>query len=249
MNVTAIITCKDRTENLKFCLSSIAACRQVPFGIVVDFGSNPPIAFPEYKDWLRVIRVDRDTEMFHKARAINIGIKHAQSSFVCITDADQIFQPNFFSVLKMVLGPNPKTFVMCRSFFIANKVPFVPFDRGGKMYNNLLQQARVSGILPHGDGCCNGVSRVWAEQVRGYDETYVGYRAQDSDFALRAIRSGLTKVWIHSKTSMIHLPHTRIGEYYANENRVRNKQKYKDSTKLPAKNIIVANKSGAWGEL
>lgn len=248
MNLSAIITCKDRYENLKFCLSSIWACRPRPRTIVVDFGSKEPLSFPEYKSWVTIIRVNRNTELFHKARAINIGIKSVQTKFLCITDADQVFNPNFFGVVHSVLNRNPKSFVMCRSYFLTEKQRFLPFDLSGVIYSNMLIDAKRSGINPHGDGCCNGVSTAWAHATHGYDESYVGYRAQDSDFALRAVAGGLVKVWIQYKTSMIHLPHKRIGEYYDSVHVIRNKQKYK-YTAASSNKAIVVNKKGSWGEL
>jgi len=249
VNLSVIITCKDRLENLKFCLASIRACGPRPRTIVVDFGSNQPLAFPEYKSWVRIIRVDRSTKMFHKARAINIGIRNVTTRFLCITDADQIFQPNFFGVVKQTLQKNTNAFVMCKSYFLTTTPALIPFSCNGKEYYKFLERAKQSGIILHGDGCCNGVSTQWAINVHGYDETYVRYRAQDSDFALRAVRGGLTKVWIHGKTSMIHLPHLRQGAYYEGDIKVYNKAKYKQKTKMPTKAILVANHNKEWGKL
>jgi len=249
MNLSTIITCKDRVENLKLCLASIRACGPRPRTIVVDFGSDPPLEFPEYKSWLRIIRVTRDTKMFHKARAINIGIKNVITRFLCITDADQIFQPNFFGVVKQTLQKNQTAFVMCKSHFLTTIPKFTTFSCNGKEYYKFLEKAKRSGIVPHGDGCCNGVSKKWSMDVRGYDESYVGYRAQDSDFALRAITGGLQKVWVTNLTSTIHLPHKRIGEYYSNNFVVKNKKKYHDTRAVVSKKLVIVNKKGVWGQL
>jgi len=249
MNLTAIITCKNRLDNLKLCLASIRACGPRPRTIVVDFGSDTPVEFPEYKSWVRIIRVTRDTDLFHKARAINIGIKNVTTRFLCITDADQMFQPNFFGVVKQTLQKIPNTFVMCKSHFLPTMPAFTSFSCNGKEYYKFLEKAKQSGILPHGDGCCNGVSTKWALNAHGYDESYVGYRAQDSDFALRAVASGLQKVWVTNSTSTIHLPHKRIGEYYSNDFVVKNKKMFYATRAVISKKLVIANKKNVWGQL
>lgn len=249
MRTSVIVTCKDREDNVSLCLSSIRACRPRPRTILVDFGSTKPLDFPGYKSWLNVIRVDRNTGLFHKARAINIGIRAVETKFLCITDADQIFQSNFFGVVDAILNTVPKSFVMSRTHFLGKMPKFTEFDVAGSVYADLLRTARNSGIPPHGDGCCNGIPTALAIKMRGYDETYVGHRAQDSDFALRAISCGLRKVWIQNRSSMIHLPHLRIGKYYDNAYRNKNREKYFSKADGNQKDIAIANKDAPWGEL
>lgn len=246
MNLTAIVTCKNRS-NVYYCVASMRVCYPRPYCIVVDFGSDSPLEFPECSSWLQVIRVTRETDLFHKARAINIGIKNVKTKFLCIVDADQIFQPNFFGVVKDTLQKDPKSFVMCKTYSLKTLPEFPPFDYKGRVFFSLLEVAKNSGIVLHGDGCCNGLSTKFAVNLRGYDETYVGYRAQDSDFALRSVSGGLHKVWINGGTNMIHLPHSRVGEYYSGAHEVTNKAKYKKKTKLDAKKIVVANEDTPWG--
>jgi len=248
MNLTAVVTCKDR-DNINYCIASMRACYPRPYCIVVDFGSKIPIDFSEQRSWLKVIHVTRDTDLFHKARAINIGIRNVQTKFLCIVDADQIFQPNFFGVVKNALQEDASSFVMCKTYSLTKLPLFQPFDYKGVLFSSLLAEAKTSGVPLHGDGCCNGLSTKFAVKIQGYDETYVGYRAQDSDFALRAISGGLHKVWIDSFTSMVHLPHLRVGEYYSDKYKVTNKAKYKKKTKWDSKKVVIANKNTAWGML
>jgi hypothetical protein len=138
---------------------------------------------------------------------------------------------------------------MCKTYSLLRYPDVVSFDHKGVAFSSLLQEAKHSGVPLHGDGCCNGVSTKWAVSVHGYDETYVGYRAQDSDFALRAIFGGLKKTWIEGVANMVHLPHSRVGDYYSNTYKVTNKAKYKKKTKMLAKKILVANTRIDWGRL
>jgi len=248
MHLTAIVTCKNR-DNIRMCIASMRACYPRPHCIVVDFGSTIPVEFPGHSSWLKVIRVERNTDMFHKARALNIGIRHVTTPYLCIVDADQIFSPNFFGVVLSTLKRIPNSFVMCKTYSLLRQPVIPSFDHKGITFSSLLQEAKHSGIPLHGDGCCNGVSTKWAVAVHGYDETYVGYRAQDSDFALRAVFGGLKKTWIEGVANMVHLPHPRSGAYYSDQYKVTNKRKYKKKTKMSAKKIVVANIDVAWGKL
>jgi len=245
MNLTVLIACKNRPINIAFCLASIATCKPRPKTILIDFGSTVPLEFPEYNDWLKIVRVDRNISFFHKARALNIGIKQVQTKFLCITDADQIFQANFFGVVYKHLLKNPKLFVMCYTHWL-RKVPNIGMNDLRKNYPLLLKEAKESGIRPHGDGCCNGVLTKWIKHVHGLDENYVGYGAEDSDLALRAKFDGLKVKWVHKETTMIHLPHPKTGKYYSKEIFTKNKQRF---YKRRVTKEIIVNKKGKWGLL
>lgn len=246
MDLTVLIACKNRTKNLKYCLASINACVGSLRTVVVDFGGAYNLAESISYPWLEIIRVTRNTDVFHKARALNIGIKRIKTKYMCITDADQVFAKNFFVVVNKVLTKRSRSFVMCKTYFLRTIPDKITPDNVHKHYNLLLRLAKNSGLKPHGDGCCNGLETAWAKAVRGYDETYVGYGGEDSDFALRAKLAGLSKINIERQVSMVHLPHDKSGKYYNKEVFKRNKQRYKNKEKTKT---IVANSTSNWGKL
>lgn len=241
MTMTIIIACKNRHTNLDFCLSSISQGTVVPNTIVVDFGSNPPIQ-TNHK-FVNIIHVN-DSSMFHKARALNIGIRKSTSKFVCITDTDQIFQRNFFEQVKTVLTANTSAFVMCKTYTLRSIPANITPDTVQSNYDELLTLAKASGIALHGEGCCNGVSRAWVTSVGGFDEYYKGFGAEDSDLMLRAHWSKMPRIWINDRTTMIHLPHEKCGEYY--EKSVFDKNKNYFLSKKKSKKI-TANDKKQWG--
>jgi glycosyltransferase involved in cell wall biosynthesis len=61
--------------------------------IIVDFGSEHPVANSEsgFDPRTRVVRVEADD--FSLAEATNIGVLHATSALICKTDADIVFHP------------------------------------------------------------------------------------------------------------------------------------------------------------
>jgi len=243
--LTTLIACKDRDVNLQYCIHSIAQCTAVPKVTIIDFGSKNPISFPQFK-FVNVIRVNRKTGMFHKSRALNIGIKRTKTKYLCITDADQIFSPNFFAVVYTRLVKNSKAFIMCRTPFLRSIPSDVSPATISKNYKRLLHLARNSGLKQHGDGCCNGVQTAWAKSVHGYDEAYYGYGAEDSDFALRAKLARFVHVNIEKQVSMVHLPHLKKGMYYNKKAFKKNKERYHNKVKTKE---IIANIKVPWGAL
>jgi glycosyltransferase involved in cell wall biosynthesis len=242
MNLTALIACKDRETNLTHCLASINNCAPRPNVIVVDFGSAQPLKrFEKQYDWLTVIRVTRNTKLFHKARALNIGLKQIRTEFFCATDTDQIFQSNFFGTVCNRLNSVKRSVVLCKSHFIHRHPTETDF------YAQLLKEARATGRRLHGEGCCTGLPTKWTQNVRGWDERYIGYGAEDSDIILRAKLCKFKLVWINKLTSTIHMPHPKKSAYYsAKKYLLPNRRRYLQ--RKQNKDIIV-NTNKRWGQL
>lgn len=245
MDLTAVIAQKNRSRNIKLCLDSIRGTTPRPAVIVVDFGSSPAVEYPK-EPWLSVIKVTRDTGTFHKARALNIGIKASSTRYICVTDADQIFQSNYFGAVYSLLTAKKSSFIVCNTHFIKDYPPGFVLTDVVVQYPELLTIAKASGLRIRGDGCCQAVSRKWLMRVNGYDETYIGYGAEDSDLRLRAKFMGLHIASAFHSTSMIHLPHEKSGAYYSAANLSRNKQYYQMKTRTRQ---VVANQDKKWGEL
>ncbi|MFA5132712.1 MAG: glycosyltransferase family 2 protein [Candidatus Paceibacterota bacterium] len=242
LDLTALIAVKDREFNINYCLSSIDKCNPKPKCILVDFGSKIPLSGRFNYDWLQVIRVTRNTSLFHKARALNIGLKKTTTKYVCATDADQVFNPSFFGVVHDLLMKNPKAFVMCYTYFLYKAPNFKPHELN---YHALLKQVRASKSKLSGDGCCNGINKDFLMSVHGWDERYIGYGAEDSDMNLRARLRGYNIVWAHKYTNMIHLPHSRSTPYHSASYLSANRKMY--YTRRRIKDVVVNPRN--WGEI
>jgi glycosyltransferase involved in cell wall biosynthesis len=250
MDLTVLITCKDRVKNLRWCLQSIAQCNPRPELLLVDFGNEPPLEHLKktYGDWLHIIRAVHNTKSFHKTRALNIGIKNIKTKYVCMTDSDQIFQPNFFGVVEHVLKNNPTAFVQCKTFFLRGLFDNVTsFDLTPALYHKMLEYAKNDDFKkPHGEGCCHGVTHEWLMTVNGHDEKYIGWGYEDKDLVLRATHCGRQILWIDHATSMVHIPHQRDMNYFGFEVRHKNELYYQ--AKLG--NVLpIVNINCPWGEL
>ncbi len=247
MELTAIIACQNRHKNLELCIHSISLCIPRPQLIIVDFGSTPPLKpIKRMYPWVHYIAAKNNTSIFHKARALNIGIRKSETKYVCLTDADQLFQPNFFGVVSNAVSTTKK-FVMCSTFFlphISSKINAANYTT--QTYKNLLKGAKRSKKKPHGEGCCNAIDRKWLVTVRGHNEEYIGWGFEDKDIALRAKLSNYVLYDITAYTSMVHLPHERNYTYFNKNLRLKNEKRYKETKK--GKKLIV-NNAKKWGIL
>jgi hypothetical protein len=222
--------------------------------LIVDFGNTPPLVdvLPSTPA-IRIVRTNTNTELFHKARALNIGIKAVETKYLCVTDADQLFAPNFFGVVIDQLNQDPKCIVFCKTHFLPFMPALVTPENSVSRYPHLLLLARRKGVKPRGRGCCHGAPTEWFMKVQGYDEAYVGWGAEDRDLEVRAGFDGLRFRWIEHKTSMVHLPHPKEGKYYNPKYFEENMKLYEYRRDLKDKhekisNIIV-NRSVEWGKL
>jgi glycosyltransferase involved in cell wall biosynthesis len=244
--VTVLLACKDREKNLAYCLGSIDGCNPRPQVVLVDFGSTKSLVpYQKKYGWLQVIRVERRTKFFHKTRAYNIGLKQITSKFICSTDTDEVFEPNFFDVVFTALKSAKNPFVMCKTYFWKKRIPegITPDTIGKKYYE--LRKLLPKNSKRSGEGCCMGTKTAWAKYVHGWDERYIGRGPEDSDFMVRADFSKQKRIWIHNKTSMIHLAHEK-NAMYINSNREKNNDLFRKRKRV---RDIVVNVNIKWGQL
>jgi cellulose synthase/poly-beta-1,6-N-acetylglucosamine synthase-like glycosyltransferase len=245
LDMTVLLACKDREYNLQYCLKSISLSSELPKVILVDFGSKNSLEryMEQYPEWLTVVRASKSTGFFHKARALNIGLRRVKTQFVCATDVDQVFNPNFFEKIFCNLMKCPKIFIMCKTFHIRN----FTLSLKEYSYGKLLDIAKKQTKRVYGEGCCNSVETEWLKSVRGWDENYIGWGAEDSDLMLRARFSKFKVIWMQNLTNMIHLPHSKNAIYYSNIYTRRNRQYLSMRRRKPSD--IIVNKNKNWGSL
>lgn len=171
------------------------------------------------------------------SRARNIGIRNAKAPYVMTTDVDCIFAPDFMEVVLRHLD---------KSKIIHCRVSDLPQDyEDGFM--NFHWMNKISATRPtFGYGGCQVFSKEWVFKIHGFDEEYIGWGADDTDFYHRAIQDGLESVWIGKETSLFHQWHPTDNRFddmeQVNTNRLRLKLTEMESSP------IVRNESGWGGE-
>lgn len=201
--------------------------------IVVDYGSDM-----RHLGWYRrlfgesLIEVTRHTEIWSESRALNIGIRHADTDYVCTTNGDLIFSPNFFAEVVRALESSPNALVICDR---------IDLDSSG---------AEVGKVPQCYFGTCLGAARSRFMEMRGFDEVYQGWGRLDMDFVYRARDHGMNWVNIGDRTRVWHQYHLHRRSVGGTDNKEaydaayeRNEQYYRNEARG-----VVRNPNG-WGEL
>lgn len=237
-NISVVISVKNRPRNLDWCIESIRCNTQIPKIIIVDFGSDVPVCIKD----VEVIRVDRNTQVFHKARAVNIGLKAVKTPYVCVTDSDQIFQSNFFELANDAVNTIQNVFITCGTFRLFEKdIKGMTAACLKKDYMLLRSRARKNGCM-YGDGCFHAAATSWFLSTGGYDEQIIGWGFEDSDMNWRAKTLGKRFRRLYHHTSTLHLPHPRKGAYY--DAAWDNRKYYLSKVSMK---ITSANQGKPWG--
>lgn len=235
--IPALITCVAGVKNrggkqIANWFGSVVAQTELPDIIVVDYGSEPP-AIPSLVWWYflsptrtRVIRVETDTEHWSESRALNIGIRHAETEYVMTTNADLIYEPGFVAAVVAQLRKNDQSLVLADRY-------------------DLNKAGDVIGKAPgcH-KGTCIATRRDWFEKVHGFDERYVGWGFCDIDLVERAATDGLEIVKMDDEMKVYHQwhPHFTQTEPWAAEALAAN-------TRIHAEFGPVVRNPDGWGEL
>ncbi len=209
--------------------------------VLSDFGSSPEerdaLAAIAKKYDARVVTTATDA-LWNRSRALNLGLQAATAPLAVCTDIDMLFSPTFLEeVVRGIEKHDGEALVVCRCRDLPETVPEQPWEVSD--YPELERQSTFRKAM--GTGACQGAPLSFFERVRGYDERYVYWGFEDKDMVSRAERAGLSLVWIHEQTSMLHQWHRRMAE---------DKLHWKYHNKLRfylTKHRVVKNRAG-WGE-
>lgn len=188
----------------------------------------------------RVVSTDTDVT-WNRSRALNIGIQRATARLVFCTDADMIFAPDFVAQLLALeaehgAGPGPGALVVAPCFDLPEGAADQLVERADFARLRGLAAQRETG----GTGACQVATRAFFEAVRGYDEAFQYWGAEDDDLAFRAARYGLKRVPLGAASAMLHQWHPTM-KHDRPWQRWRNKWRYKLTRWRVVKN------RGGWG--
>ncbi len=226
--ITLIFVIKNRLEEpTKQCVDSLLFQSYSCDIIIVDYGSTEKNLKWERELFskFKFIEVKRNTEVFNKCRALNIGIKASKTPFILQSDIDSIFSSNFVEEVMKVLKSNKKAIVLCRKTDLSKD--------GSEM--------KLHGVSY---GSCVGISTDWLKSVHGYDEKYTLWGGEDDDMYIRASLAGFTRVWITKKAWIKHQWHS---ETASNKSTVSENRKYLSLHNKP--NVSIIRNLNCWGEM
>lgn len=209
--LTAVIPLRNRSGvRLENCLRSLRWQEGVNHDeieiVISDFGSEEPHrasiqALARQYD-ARVVEMITD-EVWNRSRVLNIGVQAARGRIAFCTDVDMIFAPNFLArILATHRQHRGEVMALCRCTDLPESVPEQLWRR--EDYESLEASGEVRNTS--GTGACQAAPRRFFEEVRGYDEKFLYWGAEDVDMTSRAQRYGLKLVWMEG-TAMLHQWH------------------------------------------
>lgn len=208
--LSVVIPVRDRAgTRLENCLRSLR-WQEFDGGIeivVSDFGSRPDEVAPLQalcaRHDARLVRTETDA-LWNRSRALNVGIQASAGRYILCTDADMLFSPDFCSaIVDAQREYDDRALVLCRCHDLPESVAEEP--RALEEFDALRAQAAVR--MTSGTGACQAATRDYFFAVRGYDEAYEYWGAEDNDMVSRAGRYGLQSVWLPERPAMLHQWH------------------------------------------
>lgn len=213
--VSVVIVSKDRKKDLIECIDSYPKSLYQPLEIiVVDNGSNPPIATWLTKKYPSVRLITSEFNV-GAAAGRNLGLKEAKGDYILFTDDDAYAEKDMVKNLVLVFEENPDAGIV--QPLVYDKQKKVMLQGAGHDINLTTGRIWAAGVKVKDIGQYDGLREVpmcgcvWMvkrevfEKIGDYDEDYfIPY--EDSDFSIRARKAGF-KLYCYSKAKTYHRGH------------------------------------------
>lgn len=254
MKVTLIISTYNRPDALKLVFDSILNQSVMPTEILVaDDGSGDETKelIQEYKRIFKIPfhHIWQEDSGFRVARIRNLAIKEASTDYIISIDGDIVLHKEF---IKSHLLFIKKGFFLqghrvmlndkiTKKTIANNKVTFSFWDFNIKNRKNTIHNFRLAKMCSlsskRQSGLKGGIISFWKEdaiKVNGFNEDFVGWGKEDSEFAIRLLHLGVKRKDLRFCAVTYHLDH-------ANSNKKLDSLNYKRNLKML--NDTIKNKS------
>ena len=227
MNVSLIITTYNWPEALKLSLKSVLKQSRLPDEIIIaDDGSVETTA-----ECIRQIAADfpipilhswQPDEGFRAAMSRNRAIAMAKGEYFVMIDGDIIMQPDF--IQDHIDAAKKGFFVQGGRILIGRELSHALLNgkhvlfgfriKGIRNRKNTIHSHLLSSIFSSTTNSLKGIKtcnfalfKNDAFKVNGFDNTFVGWGREDSEFANRLLCSGLKRKTIHFSAIAYHIFH------------------------------------------
>ena len=224
MKISLVITTYNSPHFLDWCLGSVSWQTLLPFEVIIaDDGSTTETQeiINKWRESLpcRLLHSFQPDDGFRLARSRNLAALKASGDWIVYIDGDCLMPQAFLERLSTLLARRRLIFgsrkllsadETCRflssapelklvqSFFIGKKFWRIPLGFLRRVPPRSWKSVRGFLMALRRDDLC---------VLGGFDENYQSWGLEDSEFAIRAIRSGLMLTDSRYKTSLLHLYH------------------------------------------
>ncbi|MCB0340480.1 MAG: glycosyltransferase, partial [Bdellovibrionales bacterium] len=243
--LTVVIPARNLDEDrIERCLRSIRSNQDQTLTeiIVSDFGSHPgklPALRKLCERYHARLIENKTVSRWNRARVLNIAIRNCRTPWIMFTDADMIFGSELIPMwreYRKQFGDNTMYLAQCKKL---PPISDLPLHIDANAYNSLKSVGRVFSTDGHGG--CQVLRTSWLIKVRGFNENYEVWGAEDNDLSYRAHLDGIATVWMQPG-KLLHQWHLKSAP---KEWRDKNRAKYMELLSQPA---LVVNDEN-WGSI
>ena len=251
MQVSLLITTFNRSDALDLVLKTVASQTRVPSEVVMcDDGSSfeTRVLVRQWEERLPIRHAWQPDREFRAARSRNLGISKSEAEYVVLIDGDCLLPPKFVEnhakLAKQghlvaggrhLLSELETHALLSETSSIANAFGHWKFHR--------LALGLSRDLRPDAWGTvrtCNlGLYRCEIESAGGFDESYVGWGREDSDFVVRLMHGGLKVRSGRFTACVAHLHHLEHPRDQFSENDARFRACQSDPTRTHSKSSIL----------
>lgn len=228
MTCSLIITTYNWPEALEQTLQSILKQTQIPDEVIIaDDGSRDETRsliqnFSKNNPSLNLIHSWQEDDGFRASASRNKAIAKSTSDYIILIDGDMVLEENFiddhlrfakkgyFTQGSRVLIKNEKT----QNLFKTKSCHISFATNGISNRKNAIHSTLLSKIFSHSSEDLRGIKtcnfaffRQACINVNGFNEDFIGWGREDSEFAIRLINSGIKRQNIRFNAIAFHLYH------------------------------------------
>jgi glycosyltransferase involved in cell wall biosynthesis len=227
MTTSLIVTTYNRPDALAVVLKSALRQKRLPEEIIVaDDGSDERtgavIRTAAAQSPIPILHAWQPDEGFRAAMARNRAIALASGDYIIMIDGDMVLHPSF--ILDHLRAAERKTFIQGGRVLLdpnatqktleSGTPDFSPFSLGIGNRKNALHAPLLGTLLSRktqtlrGIKTCNfALFREDILAVNGFDNRFVGWGREDSEFAVRLLNQGILRKNINFSAIAFHLYH------------------------------------------
>lgn len=219
MKVALLITTYNRPDALNAVLDSAAQqCRLPDEVIICDDGSgiHTSKVVERWGDRLPIRHAWMPDMGFRAARSRNLGVLCSEAEIIIFIDGDCLLPPFFISEHvalarpgyllsggRQLLTPGQTKSFFKKKLSLSSIFDSIKFLRLPLGWLRDCYPANWKSVRT----CNMSLYKMDIVKIGGFDESYVGWGREDSDFVIRALRSGLSIRWGRLAVCVAHLYH------------------------------------------
>ena len=252
MNISLLITTFNRPDALELVLKTVASQSHAPSEVVVcDDGSSleTSLLVRQWAERLPIRHVWQPDRAFRAARSRNLAISKGEAEYVVLIDGDCLLPPKFIeNHIKLakagylvaggrhLLSDLETDALLSEASLIESVFTHWKFR---SVSLGLLRDLRP-GAWEIVRTCNLGVYRDDFAAIGGFDESYVGWGREDSDFVVRLMHRGVKVRSGRFATCVAHLHHLERSRDQLSENDARFHACLSDPAHIRSKSSILA---------